>query len=63
MPEFLISGIHKKKKPAIEIAGMCLPLKPQKERFPAITQTLLQFFFDNQPGFGNQDFIMVEHLK
>jgi hypothetical protein len=23
---------HKKRKPAMEIAGMCLPLKPQKEK-------------------------------
>ena len=47
----------------MEIAGMCLPLKPQKEKFPAITLSLLQFFFDYQPGFGNQDFSMVKHLK
>jgi hypothetical protein len=24
---------HIKKEPAIEIAGLCLPLKPQKERY------------------------------
>jgi hypothetical protein len=25
-------ALNKKRKPAIEIAGLCLPLKPQKER-------------------------------
>ena len=39
----------------MEIAGMCLPLKPQKERFALRTDSIHQFFFDNQPGLGNQD--------
>jgi hypothetical protein len=30
-----------KKMPAIEIAGLCLPLKPQKEKFPLRTTSLL----------------------
>jgi hypothetical protein len=38
------------KKPAMEIAGMCLPLKPQKESVYKLHGPLLQFFHVSQPG-------------
>jgi hypothetical protein len=28
---YQLTLLHKKKEPAMEIAGLCLPLKPQKE--------------------------------
>jgi hypothetical protein len=34
----------------MEIAGMCLPLKPQKESVSTLHGSLLQFFHVSQPG-------------
>jgi hypothetical protein len=39
----------------MEIAGMCLPLKPQKEKNNQPHKIRHSFFFDYQPGFGVQD--------
>jgi hypothetical protein len=41
-----------KKKPAMEIAGMCLPLKPQKERVIPAQQSLRKFFFESPTWYG-----------
>ena len=35
---FLFEALGQKKVPAIEIAGLCLPLKPQKENLYADAQ-------------------------
>jgi hypothetical protein len=52
-----------KKKPAMEIAGMCLPLKPQKERVIPAQQSLRKFFLKHQPGTGVQWISRIQHLK
>jgi hypothetical protein len=36
----------------MEIAGMCLPLKPQKESVSILHGSSLQFFHVTQPGMG-----------
>jgi hypothetical protein len=36
----------------MEIAGMCLPLKPQKESVSILHGSSLQFFYATQPGMG-----------